>query len=688
VISSAKVLAHSMTVAGISVLFCATLYAALPALALARRPWSRETALASLACALTAAWAVALLAGGAMPAAWPVLETAPLLVWTIFLSLLIAPTIGRRFDPRLRFAILTVPVAVGCAVLWNDVLSALSAGPHALTQAQIIGREAVAIFGLLLVENLFRNTSPRRQGQVVPLCIALGGVFAYQLFLYSDALLFGRVSDLFATARPAAACLLAPFLARSLMRNRGWKVELHLSQNVVLHSLTLVASGVFLLAIVTVANLLRDWGGEWGHVVQVTGLFGSILVLASIVSSGNIQARLKYLIRRNFFSRRYDYRAEWMNFIDTLSARDAGEDLKQRAIEGIANVVEAPGGALWLRDGSNGDFVPASVWDMRLASDAREPADSAFVKGFRGGSWIQEFDRGRAYAAFGDCWLAVPLAAQNQLVGFITLAPSRAPVELNWESFELLRALSRQAASYIAEDRLGQQLQDSHRLQDYAKRFAFVAHDIKNLAAQLRMVTVNAERHGDDPAFRADAFATIRHSVTRMNDLLAQLRANQIREPAGELVIATIDAVPVLRRMLEERGAGLGRIQCAFQVNHASVTIAELQLTSVVKLLLDNAIEASPAGASILLGLKCREGKLVIDVSDDGAGMDIDFIHGQLFRPFRSTKAEGYGIGAYQTRELLRMAGGDLDVISAPGAGTTMRIILPLAKEGAVSTAA
>ena len=680
-----------MTAAGVSALFCAVLYAGLFALTLTRRPWRRETALATTACGLTAVWAVAIVVEGPMLSAMqPALETAPLAVWTIFLSLLVAPSVDTRVDPRLRLVMLTIPAAVACAVLWRDILSALSAGPGSLTQTQIIGREAVAIFGLLLVENIYRNTSARRQWNIVPLCIALGGFFAYQLFLYSDALLFGRVSDLFATAQPAAACLVAPFLAVSLARNRGWKVELHLSQSVVLHSLTLVVSGVFLLAIVIVANLLRGWGGEWGRVVQVTGLFGSILVLASIVSSGSVKARLKYLVRRHFFAQRYDYRVEWMNFIDMLSARNAGEDMKQRAIEGIANVVEAQGGALWLPDGtrSDGDFVPVSVWNMRLASDAREPADSAFVKGFRGGRWIQEFYRGHAYDAFGECWLAVPLAAQNELIGFITLSPARATFELNWESFELLRALGRQAASYIAEERLGQQLQDSRRLQDYAKRFAFIAHDVKNLASQLRMVTANAERHGDDPAFRADAFATIRHSVTRMNDLLAQLRADQIRETPGELVIATIDAVPVLRRMLEERGAGLARIQCAFEVNHASVTMAELQLASVVKLLLDNAIEASPAGASILLGLRCRDGKLVIDIADQGAGMDIDFIHGQLFRPFRSTKAEGYGIGAYQTRELLRMAGGDLDVISAPGAGTTMRIMLPLAKEGAVSTAA
>lgn len=676
-----------MTAATASALLCAVLYAGLLALTLSRRPWSRETALASLACGVTLVWALALAHGGVFSRALPALEAAPLLVWTIFLTLLIAPSLNTRVDPGLRLVMLATPGAVGLAVVWNDVLSALSGGSRALTQPQIIGREAVAIFGLMLVENLFRNTSARRQWNVVPICIGLGGLFAYQLFLYSDALLFGWVSDVFAAARPAVSCLIAPFLALTLLRNRGWKVAVHLSQSVVLHSLTLVASGVFLLAIVTVAGLLSDWGADWGRVVQVTALFGSILVLASIVSSGSIKARLKYLIARHFFAQRYDYRVEWMNFVDLLSTREAGEDLKQRAIEGIGNVVEAPAGALWLRDGArgNGDFVPVSLWNMRLPSDALEPADSAFVKGFRGGHWIQEFHRGRAYPALGECWLAVPLTAQNQLIGFITLAPSRAPVELNWESFELLRALGRQAASYIAEERLGQQLQDSRQLQEYAKRFAFVAHDIKNLAAQLRMVTVNAQRHGDNPDFRADMFETIRHSVARMNDLLQQLRANQVSEAPS---VAAIDAVPVLRQMLAERGAGLARIRCAFECSTAAVAIDPDRLASAVKLLLDNALEASPEGASIALGLRCRDDKLVIDIADEGAGMDVEFIHGQLFRPFRSTKSDGYGIGAYQTRELLRMAGGDLEVVSAPGLGTTMRVILPLVTEGAVSSAA
>ena len=68
--------------------------------------------------------------------------------------------------------------------------------------------------------------------------------------------------------------------------------------------------------------------------------------------------------------------------------------------------------------------------------------------------------------------------------------------------------------------------------------------------------------------------------------------------------------------------------------------------------------------------------------------MNAEFIEGELFRPFRTTKSGGYGIGAYQTRELIRAFGGELDVMSSPGAGTTMRIILPLASEGAAASAA
>jgi signal transduction histidine kinase len=67
----------------------------------------------------------------------------------------------------------------------------------------------------------------------------------------------------------------------------------------------------------------------------------------------------------------------------------------------------------------------------------------------------------------------------------------------------------------------------------------------------------------------------------------------------------------------------------------------------------------------------------LIDIADHGPGMTPEFIRDHLFRPFRSTKTKGSGIGAWQARELLRAAGGDLLVLSEAGSGTTMRVLLP-----------
>jgi putative PEP-CTERM system histidine kinase len=676
-----------MSVATFSALAGAVSFAALMLWTLWRGPFNREAQIVVVACAIASAWALALLTDGfGLKGTIALLESAQCLAWIVFLELLLAPSMARRLDPRFRFLARFAAVGAGAAVLLND-LSYLG-GPGILATSQVIGREAMAIIGLLLIENLYRNTEEKRLWNVVPLCIGLGGFFAYRLFLYSDALLFGRMSEIFAEARPAIDSLIVPFLALTLARNRNWRLHIHVSHRVALHVLTLVASGVFLVGVVGVATLLRDTGGWW-QVVEIAALFGSLLVLATIVSSGSAKARLKYLVSRNFFALRYDYRDEWMRFIDRLSGRGEGEDLKQRVIQGVAAIVDSPAGALWLLSEDGGAqpvYAPASLWNKtHLPPGTVEPANSAFVRGFRDGAWIQEFHKGRAYPTLGDCWLAVPLSAQGRMIGFITLAPSRAPADLNWESFELLRALARQAASYVAEERLARQLVDSRRLQDYAKRFAFVAHDVKNLAGQLRLLVVNAKRHGDDPAFRADAFGTIENAVARLNDLLQQLRANQVAEDAA---MPAIDPAPVIRAAVDRPRADGTPIHATLECHAATVRIDSERLGSALTHLLDNAVEASPRGTAISLAAYRQADRLVIDIADEGDGMDVAFIHEQLFRPFRSTKTDGYGIGAYQTREWVREAGGDLEVISAPGAGTTMRIVLPLAKEGAVSSAA
>ncbi|MDE2229139.1 MAG: PEP-CTERM system histidine kinase PrsK [Alphaproteobacteria bacterium] len=673
-----------MSFAVVTSAICALGFAALFLFTLARGKPSREGRFVLAASAATASWA-ALTALGAAPGVAQPLETIQSLIWLALLERLLRPQAETGWSRSARSLAVVTGALAGIVALANDLMHV---GGETLVWSQIVARAGMAIAGLLLVENLYRNIEPKRLWNVVPLCIGIGGFFAYGLFLYSTALLTGHVNPLFAEARPAATCLSAPFLALTLARNRDWRIDHHLSRSLVFHTFTLVVSGVFLLVVASLGLVLQQAGGAWGPAAQIVALFGSILVLALVLSSGGIKARINYLVSRNFFSLRYDYRIEWMNFIDILSAPGDGVELRQRVVHAVANIVDSPRGALWLVDEGVG-FRPAAFFDLHLPPELVEPLSSAFIAGFRGGHWIQVLDgetNPAPWRAHRELWLAVPLVHSSRMIGFIVLAHPRAPLDLNWESFDLLRAIGRQAASYVCEESAAQQLADARRLEDYGKRFAFLGHDLKSIASQLRLIAVNVRRHGDDPAFRADAFRTVEQSAARMNALLLQLNARTAAAKPSRVVPA--DAARIVAEVANALAGAGAPIETRMPASAAPVAMSSEDLRSALTHIVSNAIEASPADAAVNVTGSLADGRLAIEVTDRGPGMDHGFIHDELFRPFRTTKAGGTGIGAYQTRELVRAAGGELDVISRPGAGTTMRIVLPLAREGAVPSAA
>ena len=105
----------------------------------------------------------------------------------------------------------------------------------------------------------------------------------------------------------------------------------------------------------------------------------------------------------------------------------------------------------------------------------------------------------------------------------------------------------------------------------------------------------------------------------------------------------------------------------------------ESRVAAVINHLIQNATEAAGADGKVEVNVARADGMVIFEVADDGPGMDAVFIQNQLFRPFNSTKETGYGIGAYQCRELVKEMKGYLEVNSVPGQGTTMRVSLPAA---------
>jgi putative PEP-CTERM system histidine kinase len=394
-----------------------------------------------------------------------------------------------------------------------------------------------------------------------------------------------------------------------------------------------------------------------------------------------VRSRLRRLVVDHFFTARYDYRREWLRCVATLATPADEAPATTRAIRAIADAVDSPGGALFLREAGGSRLAWAATWNGPAAS-TMIAADHPLVAALRDGAWVAEFAPGAApedlRAVFGPVWLAVPLplhAEAEGLFGVVLLWPPRAAFATDREVFDLLRTLGREVAMFLAERRAAESLVDQRRLQDYAKRFAFVAHDVKTVASQLRLLLANAEENIEDPEFQRDMLVTVRASADRINSLIARLRQPEEAAPPGadrpggrtvpaERLRAMLATRPRPVR-LEEEGAPPG-----------VVPIGPERFDTAVAHLLNNAEEAS-GPEPVRIRLRQQGNRAVIDIIDRGPGMTPEFIRDELFRPFGTDKAGGTGIGAWQAREILRAAGGDLVVLSHLGAGTTMRVTLP-----------
>lgn len=630
----------------------------------------------AVACLVTAAWAGAVALAPLAPLSGLAgrLELARGAVWYGFgLLLLPPPNVGLR---PLRRALtgLGLIVALTAVLAFSEPLAA--DGSISLGAVGIDARLGLAVANLLLIENLYRNTRPERRWHINLLCIALGGLFVYDLLFYADAVLFRRLSMVLFTGRAIVNIGVVPLIAVAALRNRRRGIDLQISRSVVFHTTTLIASGVFLLGLAATGEVFRRFGANWGALAEISLISGGIVTIAVLLSSGSMRSRIRRVFVDHFFTSRYDYRREWMRCIAALSAPDPSALLHERVIRAVAEVVDSPGGVLFLREANESGFHWAGSLNLP-ASEAMLTSDHPLLKAFGAEARVVVADATPWIEGFPALWLAVPLAHVGRLIGLILLPPPRAPFRLDHEVFALLRTIGQQVAVFIVEQRATQSLVETRHLREYGQRFAFVAHDIKNVASQLTLLLANAEHHLANPDFQRDMLATVRAATQKITALLARLTAPEAEAPESAIRPAERIAA-ILATLAQSRGA---RINFSDSSANGLVAMKLAAFDAVLTHLLDNAIDAEASAGReghVGLALRAEGGRIIIDISDRGPGMTPEFIRDELFRPFRSSKREGFGIGVFQARALLQEAGGELTVTSQPGFGTTMRISLPL----------
>jgi putative PEP-CTERM system histidine kinase len=588
------------------------------------------------------------------------------------------------------------------ALLALPVLSVLeSRGVHIAKPELLLSRMGLAtsLLGLILLEQLYRNSSEADRDSLKYFACGVGALFAYDLFIYSQAeLLQGITADAW-NSRGAIIAFAAPLIAVAVRREPRWSLDVFVSRQAVFYTTTFMGVGAYLLLMAAGGFYVREFGGSWGRLGQVVFFGGALLVLALLLGSSVLRRRARVFLSKHFYRNKYDYRIEWLRFIDTLSSGE-DEDVRRSAIGAIAQIFSSPGGILWLADESSVRFVPVAAWPGRLdeIDDIVPLPASAELPAFLARTqWIVDLhELQRVPDMYGNFilpeWLSAqrgfrivsPLLQLDRLMGFVLLYDPPPPFELTYEDRDLLKTVGRHVATHIAQQEADRKLTESRQFEAYNRLTAFMMHDLKNSAAQLRLIVDNYERHKRNPEFIDDAMGTIANAVERMTRLIDQLRGSSAPERLARVDLAEIAREAVRRCSVRQPRPALQECETAL------VQANPERLTTVVEHVIRNAQDATSAGGCVSVAVTHRDSQVQLVVTDTGAGMDGEFLRDRLFRPFDSTKgAKGMGIGAYQAREYIQRLAGNVEVQSTPGRGTRFTISMPVCEAArAVPTAA
>lgn len=572
-----------------------------------------------------------------------------------------------------------------------DLIMGRAAPGHAVSDVAfdfvVMFRLLASIGALLLVHNLYVGASPQSRAVLRWPAAALAVLWVTDLNFYTIAYIGGQWPGEFAAIRGLAPAVLACLLAIGATKG-GEVLRLKPSRAVAFQTLSLMVIGTYFFAMVGTARWLAHIGGDFARFMELGFLTVASAAALLVLPSARLRERLRVTLAKHLFQHRYDYREEWLRFTRTIGNGNAdGKPLGERVVQSVCDIADSPGGLL-LTPGDHGDLTLAARWnwpDIEVPGSALGVRSIAF---FERESFIADLDdirtgrdvrgeSGHVPEWLRDdpkAWSLVPLTHYDRLVGMVVLARPALARRFDWEDFDLLRVVGQQLATYLAEAASQDALAEASRFDDFHRRIAFVMHDIKNLASQISLLTRNAELHADKKEFRDDMLVTLRNSSEKLNALLARLS----RYGTG-----VVDR-PEQLRTREVAQAVLERFRGNPQVlmgeSHDLEIVANRHsLEQVLVHLLQNAVDASEPASPVFLSVTSDGLNARFEVIDSGCGMSPEFVRTRLFKPFVSTKSGGFGIGAFEARELVRAMRGRLEVESREGLGSRFIVRLPLA---------
>jgi putative PEP-CTERM system histidine kinase len=540
------------------------------------------------------------------------------------------------------------------------------------------------LWSLVLIEQLYRSANSQVRWAIWPMVIALASIAIFDFVLYAQATMVGGIDFDFWFSRGFISLIVVPLLLISTRRIRNGSVRIFVSRNVVFYSSMLMIAGLYLLVMAFAGYVINYIGGEWGSIVSIAFLLLSGLVLVALLITESLRRKLKVFIAKNFFANKYEYRDEWLNLIEKIETTNA-ESYYQMATQIMMSKVDANAGAI-LKKVTDKRFSVQYSENVTLGDDANEQLFQCSVFCKRQG-WIIDIEEYRKTPTiYPDLFLdlkiidsnnirtIVPIFIGKAFYGMFILSGKRENKPLNWEDRDLLFAISKQLGNFVSLHEANDKLAESKQFDAFNRMSAFLVHDLKNVQAQLALISSNAEKHGDNPEFIADVFETVESATERLSKVLTQLRNKQVAQSESQLV----DISEIITNVVEQRNVDSPKVTFE-SIKDCAMAIDGETFHSVLNHLIQNAQEATNNHGWVKVELIQQENHIGIKVSDNGCGMSKEFINNRLFKPFDTTKGNaGMGIGVFEAKQFIEGIAGLIKVESTEGNGTVFTIDLPI----------
>jgi signal transduction histidine kinase len=226
------------------------------------------------------------------------------------------------------------------------------------------------------------------------------------------------------------------------------------------------------------------------------------------------------------------------------------------------------------------------------------------------------------------------------------------------------------------------ELERTNRLAAWADMARQVAHDIKNPLTPIQLSAEHLRRvHRDRGEPLTPVLDGCVDTILSQVRLLRQISAefsSFASSPVARLEPTSVnDVVEEVVQPYRTAPAGRVTIETALAPGLPLLPLDRILLARGLVNIVENALHAMPGGGTLGLRTAHRDGRVAIEVSDTGIGMDADAM-AHLFEPYFSTRAAGTGLGLTIAKRNVELNGGDIQVASAPGRGTTVSMLFPV----------